>query len=224
MRRFLKENGLSLFFLALFLVTIIGQSFAGWFDFNQEQRDHGSPTYSYWRFVASSHFGGAVLENWQSEWLQFLVFTMAAIWLLQKGSNESKKLEEAGMESPQKQRIGKHAGPRSPRWARYGDWRTHVYANSFLIAMALIFLGTWAGQSVTNWTQHNEEQIDHNGTSIPWSTYIHTADFWEKTLQNWQSEFLAVGVMVIFTVYLRQRGSPESKPVGAAHDETGTSG
>jgi hypothetical protein len=224
MRRFLRDNGLSLFFLALFLATVVGQSFAGWFDFNSEQRMHGSEAYSYWRYAASSHFGGAVLENWQSEWLQFLVFTMATIWLLQRGSPESKPLEDAGVGSRQKQRIGGYAPPQSPRLARYGDWRTHLYANSFVIVMATIFIGTWAGQSVTNWTQYNEELIEHHQTSVPWSSYIVSSDFWEKTLQNWQSEFLAVGVMVIFTVFLRQRGSPESKPVGAPHDETGTSG
>jgi hypothetical protein len=224
MRRFLKENGLSLFFFSIFLATLIGQSFAGWRDFNQEQVAHDSAQISYGRYLVSSDFGGAMLENWQSEWLQFVLFTMATIWLLQKGSNESKPLTNAGIESRQKQRMGTHAEPRSPGLAKHGDWRTHLYANSFLIVMSIIFFGTWLAQSFTNWSEYNDEQQEHDQSTIPWSLYIRTADFWEKSLQNWQSEFLAVGTMAIFTVYLRQRGSPESKPVGAPHDETGSEG
>jgi hypothetical protein len=98
------------------------------------------------------------------------------------------------------------------------------YANSFLIVMTTIFLLSWLVQSLTGWNEFNDEQRLHDETTVPWLTYLGRADFWEKTLQNWQSEFLAVGTMAVFTIYLRQRGSPESKPVGAPHDETGSSG
>jgi hypothetical protein len=90
--------------------------------------------------------------------------------------------------------------------------------------MAAIFLATWAAQSLSNWRQYNDEQLAHDERTLSWGEYVLNADFWERTLQNWQSEFLAVGVMVVFTIFLRQRGSPESKPVGAPHDETASSG
>ena len=90
--------------------------------------------------------------------------------------------------------------------------------------MSAIFLATWTAQSLSNWTQFNEEQAAHDEPTVSWGAFVLRADFWERTLQNWQSEFLAVGTMAVFTIYLRQRGSPESKPVGAPHDETGSSG
>ena len=89
-----------------------------------------------------------------------------------------------------------------------------------LIVMGAIFFASWAGQSLGNWRTYNEDRASHDLPEVGWATYVQLADFWEKTLQNWQSEFLAVGTMVVFTIYLRQRGSPESKPVGAPHQET----
>jgi hypothetical protein len=133
-------------------------------------------------------------------------------------------LEDVGRESDQKQRVGRFAGPRSPVWARAAGWRRTLYSNSLLIAMTAIFFASWFGQSVTGWTTYNDEQSDHDQPTVSWAAYLGRADFWERSLQNWQSEFLAIGTMAVFTVYLRQRGSPESKPVGAAHDETGISG
>ena len=224
MRRFLRDNSLSLFFLVLFLAALVAQSFAGWLDFNEEARAHASSTYTYGRYVLSSEFGQAVLENWQSEYLQFVLFVLATIWFVQRGSNESKRPEEAGTESDEKQLIGSHARQNSPRWAKTGGWRTRLYSHSLLIVMATLFLGSWLGQSLTGWRQYDNELREHGEATISWSSYLLRADFWEATLENWQSEFLAVGSMAAFTIYLRQRGSPESKPVGAPHDETGSSG
>jgi hypothetical protein len=224
MRRFLFENSLSLFFLGLFLASLVGQSFAGFFEFNSHQEMHGEPTVSYLRFVFSSAFGSNMLENWQSEWLQFWVFALATVWLVQKGSNESKKLEDVGLESDQQQRVGGYAPENAPRWAKLRGWRLHLFSNSFVIVMGLIFLATWLAQSFASWTVYNEEQTTHDRSPVSWGRYVVSSDFWERSLQNWQSEFLAVGTMVVFTIYLRQRGSPESKPVGAPHGETGSSG
>lgn len=225
MKSWVRDNSLSIFFLALFLVTLIGQSVAGWIVYNDEQLDHGETTVSWGEYLLTSHFGQAVLENWQSEYLQFALFAYVTIWLVQKGSNESKKVEEIGRESDQRQRVGPYSGPTSPRWARFhGGLRRSIYSNSLMIVMGLIFIGAWAGQSVTGWTEFNSEQLEHGDTAVSWLTYVTSADFWEDTLQNWQSEFLAVGSMAVLTIYLRQRGSPESKPVGAAHDETAASG
>jgi hypothetical protein len=222
--RWVRENSLSLVFLVLFLGALAGQSYAGHLEYNEELRAHDDPVISWSRYLVSSKFGAAVMENWQSEFLQFSLFIVATVWLLQKGSTESKRLDEAGLETDKDQRVGEHSGQRSPAWARLKDWRYRLYANSLLIVMGLIFFGSWFSQSVTTWTEYNADQLDHEERTVSWLTYVGRADFWEKTLQNWQSEFLAVGTMAVFTIYLRQRGSPESKPVGAPHDETGSSG
>ncbi len=224
MRRFSRENSLSLFFLGLFLVSVVGQSVAGLYEFNDYQSQHGEPTVSYLRYLWSSDFGADLLENWQSEWLQFWVFALATVWLVQKGSNESKRLDKAGTETDKEQRVGEHAPRNAPRWAKVRGWRLNIYSNSFALVMGLIFLLTWLGQSFASWTVYNEEQAMHGDETVSWLTYMGSPDFWERSLQNWQSEFLAVGTMAVFTIYLRQRGSPESKPVGAPHEETGTSG
>jgi hypothetical protein len=224
MRRFLFENSLSLFFGAIFLLTVVGQSFAGQRAYNAEQQVHGGETVSWVDYVFSPDFGGAVMENWQSEFLQFTLFILATVWLVQKGSNESKPLEDAGLESDQQQKVGGYAPPDGPASAKRRDWVRRVYENSLLLVMTAIFLLTWWIQSLNNWRFFNEEQREHDEAAVTWGEYVLSADFWERTLQNWQSEFLAVGTMAVFTIYLRQRGSPESKPVGAPHDETGSSG
>ena len=224
MKRFLQENGLSLFFATIFLGSLVAQSFAGTRNFSAEQREHGGSSVSWWDYVTSADFWGAVMENWQSEFLQFTVFIVATVWLVQKGSNESKDVDKVGLESDAIQEVGKHATKRSPGWVKAGGLRLRIYENSLLIVMGSIFLVTWIAQSLNNWRMFNQEQRDHEEPTVSWGRYLLDPDFWEKTLQNWQSEFLAVGTMVAFTIYLRQRGSPESKPVGAPHDETATSG
>jgi uncharacterized protein DUF6766 len=222
--RFLKENSLSLFFFAIFLAALIGQAIAGHSLFNQEQADHHEATVSFWTYVTSSSFGNAVTENWQSEYLQFALFALLTVWLLQRGSPESKEIDQAGTESDEEQKVGRYSNSRSPLWARTGDIRTRIYENSLIIVMALIFFASWFAQSVTGWTEFNNEQAAHGGHAVSWLNYIGSSSFWEATLQNWQSEFLAVGSFAVLTVYLRQRGSPESKPVGAAHGATGVEG
>lgn len=224
MKRFARENGLALFFLGLFAATISGQSFAGRHAENAERLRHGDAAVSWWGYVSSPGFGGAVMENWQSEFLQFSLFIAATVWLVQRGSTESSALAEVGLESDEKQQVGRFAPPDGPAAARGNGLRTRLYENSLLIVMTFIFFATWFGQSLNNWRVFNENQVAHNDPGVTWGRYLLDPEFWEKTLQNWQSEFLAVGTMVVLTIYLRQRGSPESKPVGAPHDETGSSG
>jgi hypothetical protein len=224
MRLWLRNNSLSVFFGLLFLAAVFAQSVAGQRAYNTEQAEHGSPPVSYGRYLTSSDFGQAVMENWQSEFLQFSFFIFATVWLIQRGSNESKKPEEAGIEADEKQRIGRHAQQNSPRWATVGGFRTWVFSNSLLLVMTAIFFASWFAQSVTGRTMYNEDQREHGEPALSWSGYVSSSSFWEDTLQNWQSEFLAVGTMAAFTIYLRQRGSPESKQVGAPHTETGSSG
>jgi hypothetical protein len=223
-RRFLRENSLSIVFLGLFLIALVFQAIAGHALFNDEQNQHSEPHIGFWRYVFSSSFASAVMENWQSEYLQFTLFILLTVWLLQKGSPESKELHQAGRESDQQQRVGEHADEDSPRWARMRGLRRTLYENSLLLVMGTIWLGTWLAQSLTGVTDYNAERLSHDQAVLSWWQYVGSADFWERTLENWQSEFLAVGSMAIFAVYLRQRGSPESKPVGAPHRSTGVEG
>jgi hypothetical protein len=224
MRRFLKQNSLSIVFLLLFVAALAGQAIAGHADFNEQQLRHGDPEISLSRYVVSSEFGVDVMENWQSEYLQFTLMILLTVWLLQRGSPESKELDKAGLESDEEQMVGEHAQPNSPRWAKVGGIRRTVYENSLVIVMGAFWLGTWFAQSVTGLAQYNSELLDHHVDRVTWWQYLGEPDFWNRTLQNWQSEFLAVGSMAILAVYLRQRGSPESKPVGAPHTSTGVEG
>jgi hypothetical protein len=224
MRNWVRDHSLSLFFLAIFLAALVGQAIAGHILHNEEAMAHSEETISLWRYVRSSDFGNAVMENWQSEYLQFMLFMLATVWLVHRGSPESKEPAQAGRGSDQKQQMRGYAQPDSPKWAKVGGFRTAIYSNSLLIVMAIIFFGSWFAQSVTGWTAFNAEQVDHQEATVSWLTYIGSADFWEATLENWQSEFLAVGSFAAITVFLRQRGSPESKPVGAPHRATGVEG
>jgi hypothetical protein len=224
MKRFLRDNGLAIFFLAIFLLALAFQSLAGWQDFNNSQLRHDGESIGYGRYLLSSEFGVAMLENWQSEYLQFALYITATVWFLQRGSPESKELDKAGGESEKEQKLGRHADADSPLWARVGGVRTRLYSNSLLIVMGAIWVLSWLGQAITGRVAYNAERLEHHQAGLDFTQYLGSADFWERTLQNWQSEFLAVGSMAILAVYLRQRGSPESKPVGEAHDHTGVTG
>jgi len=220
MRRFLADNGLSLFFLALFLAAIAGQAVAGHANNNEELLEHGQPPIGFWSFVASSSFLVDVAENWQSEFLQFFLFILATIWLVQRGSPESKEPGRQGPGSDREQLVGRYARADSPRWARVGGWRETVYSNSLLLVMGAVFLLSWLAQSLGGLVVANEEQAQHGLPPMGWGEYLLSPEFWNRSLQNWQSEFLAVGAMAALSIYLRQRGSGESKPVGAAHGTT----
>jgi hypothetical protein len=222
--RALRNHGLALFFGAIFLASLIGQAFTGQDDFNHLQVAHNEDPVSVGRYVTSSDYWADVLENWQSEYLQFTLFIFATVWLLPRGSPESKELEKGGRQPDEEQKIGPHADERSSRWARAGGLRTRIYSNSLVLVMGAIWVASWLGQSVTGRVAYNAEQLDHRLDAVSWPRYLTTSDFWNRTLQNWQSEFLAVGSMAVLAIYLRQRGSPESKPVGAPHDATGVEG
>lgn len=214
MRRAIRDNGLSLFFLALFLLALLGQSVAGYLRNDAELTDHGMPRIGFVEFVTSSDFLVDVAENWQSEFLQFFLFIAATIWLVQRGSPESKRPGDEGPGSDADQLVGDHARPDSPRWASLGGLRTVLYGNSLLIVMGAVFVLSWFAQSLAGTVVMNSENAMHGVPSVTWLDYVISSDFWDRTLQNWQSEFLAVGTMVAFSIYLRQRGSAESKPVG----------
>jgi hypothetical protein len=224
MRRFVRESSLSIVFGVLFLAALVGQAVAGWKQVNAEQVAEGLGRLTLPQYLTSADFAVDVAENWQSEYLQFLLYLLLTVWLLQKGSPESKELDRAGRESAQDQKIGEYATAESPRWARVGGWRTSIYSWSLALVMAAIFLASWLVQSIAGWAAFNETRLQRMQDPIGWGAYLMDADFWSRTLQNWQSEFLAVGSMAVLSIYLRQRGSPESKPVGQPHHSTGVEG
>jgi hypothetical protein len=223
-RRFFSLNSLSVVFGLIFLATLVGQAISGHSLYNDDAIAHHGATITFGRYLTSSSFGQAVMENWQSEYLQFSLYIFGTIYLIQRGSPESKKPGEAGLESDEDQLVGEHARPDSPRWARVSGTRRFVYSNSLILLMTAIFFGTWFADAACGWSAFDSNQITHHQPEVSFWGYIGTADFWQSTLQNWQSEFLAIGSMAIFSVYLRQRGSPESKPVGAPHHETASTG
>jgi hypothetical protein len=223
-RSFVKDNALGLAFGAFFVVTLVGQAISGTADYNAQQVTNGLEPVSFLDYVTSSSFGVDVMENWQSEYLQFFLYVFATVWLVQRGSAESKEPGDEGMESDEEQRVGAHARDDSPAWVRAGGWRTTLFSRSLGLVMGGLFVLTWAASSVAGWAAFNGEQLAEKQDPVSWIGYLGEADFWNRSFQNWQSEMLAVGSMAVLSVYLRQRGSPESKPVGLAHAETGETG
>jgi hypothetical protein len=222
--KWVRDQSLTLFFTVLFVGSLIGQALVGHSAFNHEQVAHGDAALSLGRYVTSSSYWVDVTENWQSEYLQFSLMILATIWLMQRGSTESKPADRLGTESDEDQKVGEHAEPDSPKWAKAGGLRTFVYSWSLLIVMGMIWVGSWFAQAVTGRVDYSADQLDHHLDPVSLGQYVVTSDFWNRTLQNWQSEFLAVASMAIFSVYLRARGSSESKPVGAPHHATGAEG
>jgi hypothetical protein len=215
---------LTLAFTCLLLAALAGQAVTGLAGYNEQARDAELPTLSLFQYLTSSQFAVDVAENWQSEYLQFLLYILLTVWLVQVGSPESKKPEEHGLETFKDKKIGSYATSGSPALARGTGWGLRLYSHSLGLVMGLIFLGSWSAQFVAGRSAYNSEQIQDLQAPLTWAQYLRAPDFWNRTFQNWQSEFLAVATMVVFSIYLRERGSPESKPVGASHDSTGVEG
>ena len=218
MGRVLKENGLSITLFTLFLVFLVGQSVTGHREYNSERREHGRPAVGYAGYLASSHFAEATFENWESEFLQMGVYVLFTVFLFQKGSSESKRIGvreavDAEPESPPREDA--------PWPVRKGGWALKLYKHSLSLAFVLLFLASFALHAAGGAREYNEEQAHHGGEVVSTLGYVTTARFWFESFQNWQSEFLAIGSMVVLSVFLRQQGSPESKPVDASHGETG---
>ncbi|MEV0236588.1 DUF6766 family protein [Nonomuraea sp. NPDC050786] len=210
--------------MIMFFLALGGQALSGMLQYNDRQLAEGAEPVSFLQYVTSSSFAVDVAENWQSEYLQFFLFIMLTVWLVQKGSPESKEVDEAGAESDEKQRIGPYAGPDSPPWAKVGGLRLWLFSNSLGMVMGVVFVLSWLAQSVAGQAAYNSERLGDLRDPVDWWSYVTSPEFWNRTLQNWQSELLAVLSMVALAIYLRQRGSPESKPVGAPHSATGVEG
>jgi hypothetical protein len=224
MRRFLRDNGLTLFFLLILVLALVGQAISGALVFNDHQLTSGGAQVSMGHYLLSSQFAVDVAENWQSEFLQFFLYIFMTVWLVQRGSPESKKTDETGEETDREQKTGPYADEHSPRWAAADGWRRTVFSRSLGIAMGTIFVLSWLAQSIAGLAAYNADQLADYQDPVTWSGYVTSADFWNRSLQNWQSEFLAVAAMAVLSIYLRQRGSPESKPVGTSRDATGIEG
>ena len=217
-RRRLHYHGLSIALFALFLVTMVGQTWSGWYVYNDEQTSHGRPAVSLGRYLATGHFGEATFENWESEFLQMAFYVLLTVYLYQLGSSESKRPDALELvdldprESPRKDQA--------PWPVRKGGVALLLYENSLSLAFAFLFAASLTLHARTGVVHYNEERMAHGEAPVTTGEYALSSQFWFESFQNWQSEFLSLAAMVIFTIYLRQRGSPESKPVDAPMWET----
>jgi hypothetical protein len=212
-RRLWRNNGLSLVLCALFVGCLAGQSVAGWWVENAERASHSLPSESFTGYLGSGAFLEVTMENWESEFLQMFVYVLFTVFLFQKGSSESKDPDREEPEEP--------IGERSPAWARAGGWRLTVYQHSLSLALLLLFALSFALHAIGGVAQFNQEQASHGEPAISLWRYLQSSRFWFESLQNWQSEFLSICVMVVVSIFLRERGSPESKAVASPHSRTG---
>ena len=220
MRKILRENGLSIVLVLLLLFFFAGQIVAGMLNYNEDQRAHGQPTVDLVGYLGTPHFMEATTENWESEFLQMFAFVVLTACLFQKGSAESKKLDE---EEPVDRDARKSRNKKNAPWpVRKGGVVLTIYEYSLSLAFLLLFLVSFALHAMSGAREYNQDQLQH-GEMVQLSAieYMGTSRFWFESFQNWQSEFLAVAAMVVLSIFLRQRGSPESKPVDSPHSETG---
>lgn len=213
---FFYRNGLSIVFLLLFIFTLAAQAVTGWQDHNNTLEDQGKSDIGFGAYLHTGHFISSTFENFQSEFLQMALYVVLTIYLRQEGSSESKKLD--GKEPVDRE-------PKSSKDAPYpvkkGGWILKLYSMSLSLAFFLLFLISWALHLYGSFKDHNEEQVLNGKPLMSMPEFIAEPSFWFETFQNWQSEFLSVASIVILSIYLRQKGSPESKPVDAPHKETG---
>ena len=219
MRRFLHDNGLSLVMFGLFALFLIAQSVTGFQVYNDDQREHGESAIGYSEYLRTGHFIEATFENWESEYLQMGVYVLFTVYLFQRGSSESKDpdQEEPCDEDPRQAQDR----PGVPWPVRYGGPILRVYEHSLAIALLLLFLISFLLHAVGGAREYSQEQVAHGGQVVSTVEFVRTSEFWFQSFQNWQSEFLAMGSIVVLSIILRQRGSPESKPVAAPHRQTG---
>ncbi len=219
MHRVFRENGLTIVLASLFLIFWAGQSVAGHREHNNEQREHGQPEVAFGSYLKSAHFWEATAENWESEFLQMFGYVILTVFLFQKGSLESK---DPHKREPVDRDPRKSHDKRNAPWpVRRGGWVLKLYENSLSLAFLLLFLISITLHAVNGAAEYNEEQSEHGEQGkLSVLQYAGTSRFWFESLQNWQSEFLAIASMVVLSIFLRQRGSPESKPVDAPNNQT----
>jgi hypothetical protein len=215
--KFWKHNGLSITFLILFLISIAGQVFTGLKEYNSEREEKGVSEVGLSEYIVSGHFLQSTFENWESEFLQMGLFVVLTIFLFQKGSSESKDPDG-------KEEVDREPNPRRknvPAAVKKGGLALALYKHSLSIALFLFFILSFLLHWYGSLKNYNEEQLLKGEEPAAAVEFLSHARFWFESFQNWQSEFLSVFAIVIFSVFLRQKGSPQSKPVDAPHAETG---
>jgi PncC family amidohydrolase len=216
--RFLRDNGLGIACFSIFALFLIAQSLTGWRSALADALQHGGASFGYWHYLTTAHFAEATFENWESEFLQMGAFVLLTIFLVQKGSSESKQAtDDPRDEDPRKHR----SDPDAPWPVRRGGLALMLYENSLLIAFALMFLASIVGHAIAGAHEYTAEQHEHGALGVGTWQFVKMSEFWFQSFQNWQSEFLAVGSIVVLSVFLRQQGSAESKPVHVPHATTG---
>jgi hypothetical protein len=218
-RKFLRENALSLAAVGLFGLSFVGQMVTGWHVANNDAVEHGAAAVSFSKYLTSGDFVEATFENWESEFLQMGLFVLLTRYLRQKGSSESKKIDEYDPVDADP-RL-KRNDPNAPWPVRRGGIALKVYERSLSITLFAIFVVCFALHGIGGHAKHNEEALRHGGQVLSTLGYMATSQFWFESFQNWQSEFLSVAVLVLLSIVLRERGSAQSKPVAAPHAETG---
>jgi hypothetical protein len=217
--RMFKNNGLSIVLLSLFLLTLGGQAVTGWGVHNADEQAHGRPAVTFGEYLGTGHFWEATGENWESEFLQMAMFVLLTAFLYQKGSAESKRIgvtEEQDMDPRDFSDQPDVPGP-----VKRGGWQLRLYENSLGIAFLTLFVISFLMHAGGGLVEYNKDQVAHGESAVTLIEYVGTERFWFESFQNWQSEFLSLAAMVIGTIFLRQRGSAESKAVHAPHAETG---
>jgi hypothetical protein len=215
-RRFWRDNGLSVVLVIFFLLFFGGQTFSGWFHYNEELQEHQQASIGLLEYLHSGAFGEAVFENWESEFLQMGLYVLLTTFLFQRGSAESKDPDESADEES-------HPFDRehAPLLARRGGFVSALYSHSLSIAFGALFAISFAGHALWGASAYNAEAAQHGQSAISVWQYLTTSQFWFESFQNWQSEFLAILAIVVLSIWLREKGSPESKPVLAPHSKTG---
>jgi hypothetical protein len=214
MSRYFRDHGLSIVMLGLFLLFWSGQIVTGRSEFNEEGRKHGRAEAGWLAYLRTGHFAEVTAENWESEFLQMFVYVAATAFLYQKGSAESKDPRQR--HSHLTRRAPK---PGAPWPVRRGGWLLRLYEHSLSLALLGLFLLSFAWHARGGLRHYNEERLLDGEGAVGLSDYLGSSRFWFEAFQNWQSEFLAIGTMVLLTIWLREKNSPESKPVETPHGE-----
>jgi hypothetical protein len=215
-KSFFQKNGLSVVIGILFLIFLCGQSYTGWKEFNKEMDEKKGVALDFGDYLASAHFVEATFENWESEFLQMGMYVLLTIFLKQQGSSESKDLDKE--EEVDREPV---AHERAPWPVKKGGWWLVIYRNSLFLAFMLLFLISFSLHSIASFREFNKEQVLENQSPVSFGEFMSGSRLWFESFQNWQSEFIAVFSIVVLSIFLRQYGSPESKPVDSPDDQTG---
>jgi hypothetical protein len=215
----IRDRALTLVLMAMFLASLLGQLIAGQREYNATEEEHGQPAVAIVDYLSTGPPWEALFENWESEFLQMAVFVLLTTVLVQRGSPESRRPGATELVDADPRDFASHPG--APWPVRRGGWVLRVYEHSLGLAFVLMFLVSFAGHALGGWADYAADQVSHHEPPPSLIDYLDSSRFWFESFQNWQSEFLSIAMMVWLAVYLRQRYSPESKPVHAPHDETG---